>query len=278
MLRQINNSLAPTSSASRRAARALRAVMIRCRGASRRVQSPLVLLVSSASADDNYKLLDWNWKFQKHPMASSFEYCSTNAPSDPSCARRQANAVGEGARNDPRRGGQVEVHEKKLEERRRRIFQFRIASDDCPRCPGLNYIEFGALKDPTKPAETSYPTYRGAAKMKKCAIRFNSTMSWYVGDDDPEANQFDLLSVALREFGHCVGLDDAPDGGAVMSLGLKAGEKRRDLHAGRYCRAQQDIRRSLMPPLVTSFLKHKPTWSLTLLRSELASRQAKFLL
>jgi hypothetical protein len=239
MLRQIDKSLRQTKP-SRRFARALSAVMF---AVSRSVPASAVaavLLISSASADDKYKLLDWNWKFQKHPMASSFEYCSTNAPTDPKAlpdpnappdkAKQSWSKVLETIQAAADKWKYSKKDPNKDPKANPTIFQFRIASGDCPRCPGLNYIEFGTLKDPTKPAETSNPRVSGTLpNMKKCAIRFNSAISWNVGEGDPKSDQFDLLSVALREFGHCVGLDDAPTGTAVMSPGLKPGEKRRDL-------------------------------------------------
>ncbi|UPT91420.1 matrixin family metalloprotease [Bradyrhizobium barranii subsp. apii] len=219
MLRQIR-SFSGSTKASPNVARALRLVAANA--------AALALLASSALAGDNYKLLDWNWKFQKYPMASSFEYCSINAPRDPTDAAKPWSKVLDTIRT----AADKWRYSKKDAKKESTIFQFRFTSEDCPQCPGLNYIEFGTLNDPKKPAETSYPNVSGTAKMKKCAVRFNSAMSWHVTNDEPKPTEYDLLSVALHEFGHCVGLDDLPDGFAVMSVGLKPGEKRRDLQSG----------------------------------------------
>jgi hypothetical protein len=163
MLRQISNSLRSTK-ASPDIARVLRRVSASA--------AALALLASSALAD-NYKLLDWDWKFQKYPMASSFEYCSTNAPRDPTDATKPWSKV----LNTIRTAADKWKYSKKDAKKDTTIFQFRFSSEDCPQCPGLNYIEFGTLNDPKKPAETSYPNVSGTAKMKKCAVRFNSAMS-----------------------------------------------------------------------------------------------------
>lgn len=185
----------------------------------------LALLASPVLADEKYKLLDWNWKFQKYPMASSLEYCSKNAPSDPADPAKPWSKV----LDTIRAAAEKWKYAKKDAKNGATLFQFRFSGEDCPQCPGPNFIEFGPLTDPQKAAETSYPRITGTPRMKKCAIRFNSAMSWYVADDDPKPTEYDLMSVALHELGHCVGLDDEPDGSAVMSVGLKPGEKRRDL-------------------------------------------------
>ncbi len=188
----------------------------------------VMLLGSSALAADN-KPLEWNWRFQKRPMTSSFEYCSVNAPQDPTAAKDKAPEPWPKVLETIRAAANKWKYAKKDAKKDETLFQFRISSDDCPQCPGLNHIDFGPLKDPTAPAETTYTGVPGTSNMKKCAIRFNSAVSWHVTDDDPKSNEFDLLSVALHEFGHCVGLDNVSTGSAVMSVGLKAGEKRRDL-------------------------------------------------
>jgi hypothetical protein len=46
---------------------------------------------------------------------------------------------------------------------------------------------------------------------------FNIDRNWYVGPGKPSADQNDLFSVALHEFGHCIGLDNGAEGSrAVM--------------------------------------------------------------
>jgi hypothetical protein len=188
----------------------------------------IVMLVGGPAVAADNKPLEWNWKFQKRPMASSFEYCSTNAPQDPAAKDKSAGPWPK-VLETIRAAANKWKYAKKNAKLSETLFQFRISSDDCPQCPGLNYIDFGPIKDTAAPAETTYVGVPGTSNMKKCAIRFNSAVSWHVTDDDPKPNEFDLQSVALREFGHCVGLDNVSTGSAVMSVGLKAGEKRREL-------------------------------------------------
>jgi hypothetical protein len=79
----------------------------------------------------------------------------------------------------------------------------------------------------TNAPEGASQTIRNAAA--KCAIRFNSAKRWYVGSGAPSNTQNDLFSVALHEFGHCVGLADVQTSGAVMSGTLLPGQTARDL-------------------------------------------------
>jgi predicted Zn-dependent protease len=65
--------------------------------------------------------------------------------------------------------------------------------------------------------------------MTKCVITFNSAKSWNVGMGNPSAGQNDLFSVALHEFGHCVGVADVDTPNVVMSKSLPAGQTLRDL-------------------------------------------------
>ena len=231
MLRPIDKSPHQTK-ASCRAAKALRPVMI---ATSWRVSAGAIaafLLVSSASADD-VNIPAWSWKFQKHPMASPLEYCSKNAPTEPGKADRPWRKVLETIQAAADKWKYSRKDPNKDPGKDPTIFQFRFVGGDCPRCPGLNYIEFGVLKDdkdtPTDkgvftdkgaPTADGAPTLAktfatpvpGTDHMRRCAIRFNSDVSWYVGDDNPAGEQYDLFSVALYEFGHCVGLANVTSG------------------------------------------------------------------
>ena len=101
MVRQIDKSLRQTKP-SPRAARALPAVMMTALRPALGIASAAVLLIGSASADDKYKLLGWNWSFQKKPMAAAFVFCNTNAPKDPSAPpEKKGSAMGQGAGSDP---------------------------------------------------------------------------------------------------------------------------------------------------------------------------------
>jgi hypothetical protein len=165
-----------------------------------------VLLMGFAPAAGGFELLGWDWSFQKQPIEGRFVLCKTNAPVGAAQIIRDAAAKWQYSK-----------------------LRFSFAPDACPGPPPPNYIEFGPLADSGKTAETSSPNEPGTTKMQKCAIRFNSVKSWYVGLGVPSQTQNDLFSVTLHEFGHCVGLGDVPQSGVAMSGILLPGQKLRDL-------------------------------------------------
>jgi hypothetical protein len=210
MLRQIDKSL-KQKKASRGGSRGRRSVMTRVLWPALASSMAMVVVVGFASAADPpppYKLLKWNWKFQKKPMAASLVFCNgPDAPKDPSAPADQKDQPWTKV-SDVIKAAAAKWQYKDGDKVK---FQFNFAADDCARCPPPNYIDFGKLKDPTKLAETTAPQVAGTDRMKKCTIRFNSAKSWYVGnvsDGNPPAGQYDLFTVALHELGHCVGLDD----------------------------------------------------------------------
>src|SRR5262245_21364726 len=114
-----------------------------------------VLLVGFAPPAGGFELVGWEWSFQQQPIEGRFVFCKTNAPAGASQTIREAAAKWQDSK-----------------------VKFTFAPDACPEAPPPNYIEFGALADSTKTAETSYPNEPGTTKMQKCAIRFNRAKSW----------------------------------------------------------------------------------------------------
>jgi hypothetical protein len=255
MTRPIDKS-SHQAKASRRAVRALRPVPIATSWHVAAGAIATLLLVSSAAADDDVQP---NWSYQAHPMASSFEYCSKYAPTDPKNKDQVWSKVLETIQAAADKWKYSRKEPDKTDPKKdATIFQFRFLPGDCPRCPGLNYIEFGKLKDDQDTWKDNAPKAEGEAAEKKvprlakitnfhvtgttdpqllkrmtgCSIRFNSDVddSWYVvGDDGPKDGQYDLFSVALHALGHCVGLKHVSSGTFVSSGTLKANAHPRDL-------------------------------------------------
>jgi hypothetical protein len=166
------------------------------------------ILIGSSYDVFAYKLLEWDWRYQANPIEGAFVVCTTGAPSGASQVTKDA----------ARKWSYTK-------------FRFTFGVDSCPNSPAANYVEFGALADPGKTAETSTPNEPVTNRMKKCVIRFNVAKSWYVGSGTPSSTQNDLFSVALHEFGHCVGLDDVSTPGVVMTDLLQPGQVMRELKA-----------------------------------------------
>ncbi|UCI14721.1 MULTISPECIES: matrixin family metalloprotease [unclassified Mesorhizobium] len=163
--------------------------------------------ISSNSAAA-YEVLGWDWKYQANPIETHFVICENDAPAGASKRIKEAAAKWNYAK-----------------------LKFVFDDDDCPANPPLNYVEFGELKNPSKTAEADTPNIPATTKMKRCKVRFNKDKFWYLGNADPGADENDLFSVALHEFGHCLGLDHVKTKGVVMQEQLDSGKYLRELAA-----------------------------------------------
>lgn len=123
-------------------------------------------------------------------------------------------------------------------------FKFQFDAGACSENPNWNMcsqkhvIDRGPLSADIElmqtPAGASAvcPNKDDKSKLVDCDIRINSAMKIYEGTDNVPSDAYDLISVAVHEFGHCVGLADQPDGGdtaSVMNADLAKGQKRRSL-------------------------------------------------
>ena len=102
------------------------------------------------------------------------------------------------------------------------------------KCQKINVIDRGPIA-PTDSffdaaaATSPCPATDDSKKQVNCDIRlsdktkFTSTLTGNIPNDT-----YDLLSVMIHEFGHCVGLKDLPTSDAVMN-GVKEGKKKRAL-------------------------------------------------
>lgn len=159
--------------------------------------------ISNAHA---YKLLEIDWRHQSQPIVNSFSVCMKGAP--PGAAQVIKDAA--------RKWNYAK-------------FQFSFGADNCANNSTANYAEFGSIADPGKTAQTDTPNESGTNRMKRCYVRFNVAKSWYVGAGSPSSMQNDLFSVALHEFGHCVGLADVSTPGVAMHEILPPGQTHRNL-------------------------------------------------
>jgi len=117
-------------------------------------------------------------------------------------------------------------------------FEFKFAAPRCLRDPswrqpdGTNYIAFGEVEGGDRGNDTAESFSRNEPatdKMIECDIRFNKNRDWYSSITGSPGSKNDLLSVAMHEFGHCLGLDHSAVADVVMSDVLQAGKMRRSL-------------------------------------------------
>jgi hypothetical protein len=158
---------------------------------------------------------DWTYKRPKTPMGEPFQICIADAPPGAVAVIRKAA----GAWNS-------------------RTFTFNFRAEGCassgqfPVENGVDQIDFGPIE--TAAPALSRQFYHGA-DIVECDIRFNATLRWNVAEGPPTAEEWDLMSAALHEFGHCLGLTDVqtPSRGEdpVMDHALGPGEMRRVLSA-----------------------------------------------
>lgn len=160
-----------------------------------------------------YDLNGQDWVYHAQPMGENWEVCTTDMPSG------AAERIKEGAArwNYTR-------------------FKFTFSADACsssgayPGNPQVNQIDIGGGFGRRTLAETTW-FYTSGRHITQCDMRFNSNKNWYAGTGTPGSHQFDFLSVAIHEFGHCLSLGHSDVDGAVMAESIAAGKTLRSLHA-----------------------------------------------
>ncbi|WP_159450429.1 matrixin family metalloprotease [Bradyrhizobium mercantei] len=163
-----------------------------------------IICISSASA---YKRLAGDWTYQASPLESHIVVCEKGVPPGTATIIKEAAAKWNYAR-----------------------FKFVFDADSCEPDSTAFYVYFEpGGRDPAYTTTIKSGTPENQLSM--CKMRFNADRNWNFSLNDPQPNQNDLASVALHEFGHCVGLDDLPMSGPVMQGELLLGTKLRELQA-----------------------------------------------
>ncbi|MCB4859177.1 matrixin family metalloprotease [Sphingobium sp. PNB] len=168
-----------------------------------------LVVTTSAAA---YKLKGYSWSYKPSPMGEPLTICTKGGPAGASDVIKRAAAV---------------WNYKK--------FTFTFAPDRClehspPNVDdNVNYVDF-SLALPLH-GLTAARNEQGTVKTSECDIQFNPNRPWHVGSGPPPAGKFDLMSVAIHELGHCLGLEDSDVADVVMDGTLPSGKMRRTLSA-----------------------------------------------
>jgi hypothetical protein len=157
-----------------------------------------------------YRLNGLDWSYKGSPMGEAWEVCTAGMPSGAAAVIKRAAAVWNYTR-----------------------FRFTFKANGCssggtfPRLNGVNQIDFGS-RDPGVLATNV--SIGGERRTQECDLRFARNAPWYVGTGRVPDGRVDLYSVAVHEFGHCLGLAHSSiRQRPVMYPSLRFGETRRTL-------------------------------------------------
>ena len=175
----------------------------------------LLLFAQEAGGFERYAF-DWRYKLPDAlPMADAFEICLGDVSAVAAVTIREAASRWSYGK-----------------------FAFTFVPDGCssssqfPVQNGVNQIDFG-LTEQDAPGVTR--PYFDGNNMLECDIRFHMPLAidfkWNLDARRSTApDEWDLLTVAMHEFGHCLGLKDEADLPTVVMFNrLSLGQERREL-------------------------------------------------
>jgi len=169
-----------------------------------------VAVATGAGTADAFRLTGFDWAYKSRPMGEPWEICTSGMPSGAAAVIKRAAAVWN--------YGQ---------------FRFVFKGNGCssggafPRLNGVNQIDFGSQR-PGVLATNATSNRQGDTQ--ECDMRFSDDVPFYVGTGRVPAGRIDLYSVAVHEFGHCLGLAHSTiPSRPVMFPSFRDGEARRTL-------------------------------------------------
>ncbi|TPL20959.1 matrixin family metalloprotease [Mesorhizobium sp. B2-4-9] len=165
-----------------------------------------------------FERFSFDWRYKPDlPMSDAFEICTDHAPGASQDLKDKVGAL-------------IQAAAAKWDYAR---FKFVFVAPGCdsngefPSPNGVNQIDFGPTEEEAPGVTRAF--FKGS-QMIECDIRFDANLSWNTTESPPPPDQWDLMTTAMHEFGHCLGLNDENSvKGVVMNSLLGTGDRRAKL-------------------------------------------------